>query len=103
MSFHGLALNVCNDLSWYEHIVPCGLKDKEMTSMDRLLNRHSKREREGGREGERERGEGREGEREREGGREGEIMMSLSVIVGVEDVSPILIKHLMNQFNLLLK
>ncbi|XP_019864434.1 PREDICTED: putative lipoyltransferase 2, mitochondrial isoform X1 [Amphimedon queenslandica] len=63
VSFHGLALNVCNELSWYEHIVPCGLKDKEVTTMEKILNRN----------------------------------------IVVQDVSPVLIKHLTNQFNLSLK
>jgi len=30
---HGVCLNVCNDLSWFEHIVPCGIVGKGVTSM----------------------------------------------------------------------
>jgi len=30
---HGLALNVNNDLSWFQHIVPCGIPDKGVTSI----------------------------------------------------------------------
>jgi lipoate-protein ligase B len=30
---HGFALNVNTDLSWFDHIVPCGLADVRMTSM----------------------------------------------------------------------
>ncbi len=34
---HGLALNVATDLSYFTHIVPCGLPDADMTSMSREL------------------------------------------------------------------
>jgi lipoyl(octanoyl) transferase len=34
---HGLALNVDVDLGWFEKIVPCGIADKGVTSMARLL------------------------------------------------------------------
>lgn len=34
---HGLALNVDVDLTWFERIVPCGLADRGVTSMQRLL------------------------------------------------------------------
>ena len=34
---HGVALNVCPDLAYYAHIVPCGTPDKEATSLQRLL------------------------------------------------------------------
>ena len=33
ISFHGLALNVCGDLSAFEKITPCGLAGVEMTSI----------------------------------------------------------------------
>lgn len=36
----GFALNVCNDLTPFESIVPCGLPDKEMTTMSKELKRH---------------------------------------------------------------
>lgn len=34
---HGFALNVNTDLSWFEHIVPCGLPDGRVTSMRAIL------------------------------------------------------------------
>jgi lipoic acid synthetase len=36
---HGFALNVDPDLSMFEHIVPCGIRDRGVTSMTRLLGR----------------------------------------------------------------
>ncbi|XP_074012470.1 LOW QUALITY PROTEIN: octanoyl-[acyl-carrier-protein]:protein N-octanoyltransferase LIPT2, mitochondrial [Numenius arquata] len=37
---HGLALNCCTDLTWFDHIVPCGLEGKGVTSLSRELGRH---------------------------------------------------------------
>lgn len=36
---HGLALNCDNDLTWFEHIVPCGLVGKGVTSLSVELNK----------------------------------------------------------------
>ena len=36
---HGFALNVGTDLAWFQHIVPCGIPDHDVTSMERLLGR----------------------------------------------------------------
>lgn len=33
VTMHGLALNVTNDLSYFNHIVPCGITDKAVTSI----------------------------------------------------------------------
>ncbi|XP_015596182.1 putative lipoyltransferase 2, mitochondrial [Cephus cinctus] len=35
---HGLALNCNTDLTWFEHIVPCGIKGKGVTSITKELN-----------------------------------------------------------------
>lgn len=36
---HGLALNCNVDLSWFNHIVPCGLEGKEVTSLSKELSK----------------------------------------------------------------
>ncbi len=33
IAFHGFAINVNTDLSYYRHIVPCGITDRPVTSM----------------------------------------------------------------------
>ena len=38
VAYHGLALNVNTDLSWYEKIVPCGQTDKPVTTVAQLLH-----------------------------------------------------------------
>lgn len=39
ITYHGLALNVCPDLSYFNRIIPCGLPWAEITSMERELGR----------------------------------------------------------------
>lgn len=39
VTMHGLALNVNTDLSYFQHIVPCGIEDKAVTSMNQELGR----------------------------------------------------------------
>lgn len=39
VSFHGFALNVNTDLNYFDLIVPCGLKNVEMTSMQQILGK----------------------------------------------------------------
>ena len=36
IAYHGFALNVSNDLSKYDNIIPCGIKDKQITSLKDL-------------------------------------------------------------------
>jgi lipoyl(octanoyl) transferase len=40
VTFHGFALNVSTDLSYFDLIVPCGIKDVTMTSVARELGRY---------------------------------------------------------------
>jgi lipoyl(octanoyl) transferase len=42
VSMHGFALNVNNDLALFNHIIPCGIqeKDKSVTSIENELGRH---------------------------------------------------------------
>jgi lipoyl(octanoyl) transferase len=35
VTMHGLALNVNTDLNFFNHIVPCGISDKAVTSMQK--------------------------------------------------------------------
>jgi len=35
ITMHGFALNVCGDLSAFQHIVPCGINNVAMTSMEK--------------------------------------------------------------------
>ena len=39
VSLHGFALNCSTDLSWYDAIVPCGLRDEGVTSLSELAGR----------------------------------------------------------------
>jgi lipoyl(octanoyl) transferase len=36
---HGFALNVCGDLSPFDHIVPCGINNVAITSMEKETKR----------------------------------------------------------------
>jgi lipoyl(octanoyl) transferase len=40
ITMHGIALNVNTDLEYFNNIVPCGIDDKAVTSMQKELNRH---------------------------------------------------------------
>jgi lipoyl(octanoyl) transferase len=39
ITMHGFALNVCGDLSPFDHIVPCGINNVMMTSMEKETGR----------------------------------------------------------------
>jgi lipoyl(octanoyl) transferase len=39
ITMHGIALNVNTDLNYFNHIIPCGIDDKAVTSMEKELNR----------------------------------------------------------------
>jgi lipoate-protein ligase B len=37
ISHHGFSINVNNDLSYFDHIVPCGITDRRVTSMQQIV------------------------------------------------------------------
>ena len=37
ITMHGFALNVNTDLSYFENIIPCGIQNKQVTSMQKEL------------------------------------------------------------------
>ena len=39
VTMHGFAFNVNTDLSYFDHMIPCGIKDKAVTSLNRELGR----------------------------------------------------------------
>ena len=39
VTMHGLALNVSTDLSYFNNIIPCGINDKEVTSIEKVTNK----------------------------------------------------------------
>ena len=38
IAFHGFAINVNTDLSYYQHIIPCGISDRPVTSIAQILD-----------------------------------------------------------------
>jgi len=38
-TMHGFAFNINTDLSYFERIIPCGISDKKVTSLEKLLGR----------------------------------------------------------------
>ena len=39
VTMHGFALNINTDLSYFDYIVPCGIKGKKVTSLSKELNK----------------------------------------------------------------
>ena len=42
IAYHGFAINVDNDLSKYEAIIPCGIQDKEVSNLKEIMNQNYK-------------------------------------------------------------
>ncbi len=38
-TMHGFAFNINTDLSYFEHIIPCGISDRGVTSLEKILGR----------------------------------------------------------------
>jgi lipoyl(octanoyl) transferase len=38
ITMHGFALNVNTNLSYFENIIPCGIQNKQVTSIEKELN-----------------------------------------------------------------
>ena len=39
ITMHGIALNLNNDLNYFNHIVPCGIDDKSVTSLEKEIGK----------------------------------------------------------------
>ena len=39
VTMHGIGFNVNSDLNYFSHIIPCGIEDKAVTSVERELAR----------------------------------------------------------------
>jgi lipoyl(octanoyl) transferase len=39
ITMHGFAFNINTDLSYFDYIIPCGIKDKQVTSLEKELGR----------------------------------------------------------------
>tara|TARA_B100001250_G_scaffold413532_1_gene447981 strand:- start:2785 stop:3405 length:621 start_codon:yes stop_codon:yes gene_type:complete len=42
IAYHGFAINVSNDLKKYKKIIPCGIKDKDVTNLINIKNQNYK-------------------------------------------------------------
>tara|TARA_B100000674_G_C37868738_1_gene928389 strand:+ start:26 stop:646 length:621 start_codon:yes stop_codon:yes gene_type:complete len=42
IAYHGFSINICNDLKKYQCIIPCGVKDKGITSLKEIKNQNYK-------------------------------------------------------------
>lgn len=38
MTMHGIGFNICTDLNYFNHIIPCGIQNKDVTSIEKELN-----------------------------------------------------------------
>ena len=42
IAYHGFSINIDNDLSKYNAIIPCGIKDKGVTNLNKINNQNYK-------------------------------------------------------------
>ena len=42
IAYHGFSLNINNDLRKYDAIIPCGIKDKDITNLNKICNQSYK-------------------------------------------------------------
>ena len=42
IAYHGFSININNDLKKYEAIIPCGIRDKGMTNLNKIINQNYK-------------------------------------------------------------
>ena len=42
IAYHGFSININNDLKKYNSIIPCGIKDKDVTNLKNIHNRNYK-------------------------------------------------------------
>jgi lipoate-protein ligase B len=42
ITYHGVAFNYDVDLDWFSHIVPCGISDRSVTSLTKLMAKESR-------------------------------------------------------------
>ena len=40
IAYHGFSINISNDLKKYDSIIPCGIKDKEVTNLVKIVNQN---------------------------------------------------------------
>ncbi len=40
IAYHGFAINISNDLNQYKKIIPCGIKDREVTKLNDIKNQN---------------------------------------------------------------
>ena len=42
IAYHGFSININNDLKKYEAIIPCGIRDKGITNLNKIINQNYK-------------------------------------------------------------
>ena len=42
IAYHGFSININNDLTKYDAIVPCGIRDKGLTNLNKINNQSYK-------------------------------------------------------------